>query len=461
MRRTLSCQAAAGALAVLSIVFAGQARAQETVTMWVTKGFYKSEDDALLAMIDKFQKATGVTVKLSLYATEDCVTKSVGAVEAGTPPDVGYCTTYDFRTTGKWAYESKLVDLSDVIAPIKDEFLPQALATTWLLNGATGTKAYYAAPIEQQTMHVVYWKDMLEEAGFTEADIPDTWDAYWDFWCDKVQPALRAKGKRVYGVGHPLGVAASDTFYSFLTFANAYNVKIVDESGNIVLDQPENKVAMVRAVKAYANIFERGCTPPSSVNWLDPDNNVNFHNRTIVMTHNATISIAAKHLDDSNNPSLTPEQRETAKKNYFERIRHAFWPKKPDGGVLPNLAAVKTAVAFAQAKNPARAKELLAFWLKDENLRPFVEGSLGRWYPVTKAGAASTFWTDGSDPQRAVVNKQFSAGTIPFPFVYNYKFTSVNAENVWAKAVQRVIQDKITPEQATDEMIVRIKQIAG
>ena len=84
--------------------------------MWVTKGFYKSEDDALLAMIDKFQKATGVTVKLSLYATEDCVTKSVGAVEAGTPPDVGYCTTYDFRTTGKWAYESKLVDLSDVIA---------------------------------------------------------------------------------------------------------------------------------------------------------------------------------------------------------------------------------------------------------------------------------------------------------------------------------------------------------
>lgn len=43
MRRTLSCQAAAGVLTVLSIVFAGQARAQETVTMWVTKGFYKPD----------------------------------------------------------------------------------------------------------------------------------------------------------------------------------------------------------------------------------------------------------------------------------------------------------------------------------------------------------------------------------------------------------------------------------
>ena len=76
--------------------------------------------------------------------------------------------------------------------------------------------------------------------------------------------AMRAKGKRVYGIGHPMGIAASDTFYSFLTFANAYNAKVVDENGKIVLDQPENKKAMVEAVKSYANIFQRGCTPPSS-----------------------------------------------------------------------------------------------------------------------------------------------------------------------------------------------------
>ena len=50
---------------------------------------------------------------------------------------------------------------------------------------------------------------------------------------------------------------------------------------------------------------------------------------------------------------------------------------------------------------------------------------------------------------------------MPFQFVYNYKFTTVNAENVWAKAVNRVVQDKISPEQAVDEMIARIKQIAG
>lgn len=445
----------------LGLALATPALAQEALTVWFTKGFYKGEDDALLALIDRFQQATGVKVELSLYATEDCIVKSVAAVEAGTPPDVGYCTTYDFRTTGQWAYEGRLEDVTDVIAPIKDGFQPDALATTFLINGETGQKAYYAFPIERQTMHIFYWKDMLQDAGFSEADIPTEWNAYWDFWCDKVQAALRAQGKRIYGIGHPMSVAASDTFFSFLTFANAYNVEIVDQDGKIVLDQPENRAAMIEAVTSYSSIFTRGCTQPSSINWLDTDNNVNVHNRTTVLTHNATISIAAKHLDDMNNPALSEEQRAQAKKNYEENIRTAYFPKKPDGGVLPNLAATKTAVIFADARNKARAKEFMAFMMKDENLTPFVEGSVGRWYPVTKSGAVSPFWTDGSDPHRAVVHKQFTDGTIPFPFVYNYHFTTVNAENVWAKALARVVQDGAPPDQAVDEMIARIKEIAG
>ena len=449
------------AVAAMVAGWSGGAMAQETLTAWFTKGFYKGEDDALLAVVDKFQKATGVKVELSLYATEDCVTKSVGAVDAGTPPDVGFCTTYDFRTTGKWAYDGKLEDVSDVLEPLKGDIQPMALSTTFLMNGKAGKKSYYAFPVEQQMMHITYWKDMLEEAGFKEADIPKTWNGYWDFWCDKVQGGMRAKGKRVYGIGHPMGIAASDTFYSFLTFANAYNAKVVDENGKIVLDQPENRKAMVEAVKSYANVFQRGCTPPSSVNWLDPDNNVAFHNRTTVATHNATISIAGKHMDDMNNPALTAEQRATAKKNYEDNIRTAEFPLKADGSKMTNLAAVKTAVIFADAKNKKRAKEFMAFFMKDENLRPFVEGSAGRWVPTTLKAIDAPFWSDGKDPHRAVVYKQYKDGTVPFQFVYNYNFTTVNAENVWAKAVNRVVQDKIPAEQAVDEMIARIKQIAG
>jgi multiple sugar transport system substrate-binding protein len=456
MKRTLAALAAT-ALAVTAA--ASTVLAQETLTVWANKGFYKAEDDALLAVIDKFQKATGVKVDLSLTSIEDCITKSVGAVEAGTPPDFGYCLTYDFRTTGKWAFEGRLADLSDIIEPMKGEFVPEALATTLLYNDKTKKKAYYALPVQRQTMHIQYWKDMLEEAGFKESDIPKEWDAYWDFWCSKVQTGLRAKGKRVFGIGQPLGVASTDTFFSFLMVAAAYGAQVVDDAGKVVLDQPANRDAMIKALKNYTDVYAKGCTPPSSVNWQDPDNNVNFHSKQIVMTHNATISIAAKWMDDSNNQSLTPEQRAEAKKNYEERIGTAGFPMRPDGKPVTYLAATKTAVIFEQAKNVKRAKDFAAFLMKDENLRPFVEGSLGRWYPATTAATKSPFWQ--ADQHRRAVHDQFTAGTVPFQFVYNFRFTQVNAENVWAKAMQRIIQDKITPEAAVDEMIKRIKEIAG
>lgn len=454
------CLAAVLAGSSMALAAIQPAAAQDKITFWANKGFYKAEDDALLAMIDKFEKATNIKVELSLSSIEDCITKSVAAVEAGTPPDAAYCLTYDFRTTGKWAWEGKIDDLSDIVAPHKDEFVQEALATTLLANQKTGKKAYYALPIQRQTIHVNYWRDMLEEAGFKESDIPKGWNDYWNFWCDKVQPALRAKGKRVFGIGQPTSVEASDTFFSFLQVASAYDAQIVDETGKIVLDEPKNKAAMVEALKFYTNIYVKGCTPPGSTSWKDPDNNQAQHAKQTVMTHNATISIAAKWLDDSNNASLTEEQRAQAKTNYEKLLATTGWPLKPNGQPIKYLAATKTAVAFADGKNKAGAKKFLEFFIKDENLRPFTEGSLGRWYPATIAATKSPFWTSG-DPHRAVVHKQFSEGTVPFQFVYNFKFTTVNAENVWGKAMNRVIQDKVTPEQAVDEMIKRIKEIAG
>jgi multiple sugar transport system substrate-binding protein len=37
----------------------------------------------------------------------------------------------------------------------------------------------------------------------------------------------------------------------------------------------------------------------------------------------------------------------------------------------------------------------------------------------------------------------------------------LNNENVWAKAMSRVVNDNWTPEKAVDEMIARIKAVAG
>ncbi|HJS33725.1 MAG TPA: ABC transporter substrate-binding protein [Alphaproteobacteria bacterium] len=438
---------------------AGPVQAQETLQVWFTKAFYPAEDKALQDVIKSFEQRTGVKIDLSLFSPEDVVTKSVAAVEAGTPPDVGFGLTYDFRVTGKWAYEGKLEDISDVIEPLKGQFSEGPLSTTLLFNSKANKRAYYAAPVEMQLMHINYWIDMLQDAGFKESDIPQGWSDFWNFWCDKVQGALRAKGKRVFGIGHPASVQASDTFYSFHMFMNAYNVQVVDNDGKLTLDQPANKAGFANAIRDYANIVARGCSPASAVNWGDADNNINFANKTTVLTHNATISIAAAQFDAMNKADATEEQKAQSRKNYYELIRTRGFPDKPGGGKLPQLAAVKTAVIFADARNKKRAKEFLAFFLAEQNLQTYVEGSLGRWIPITKKAVDAPFWTDGKDPHRAAVNKQVQEGIVFFPFTKNWRFTIVNAENVWGRAVTRVAKDGVAPDKAADEAVERIKQI--
>jgi multiple sugar transport system substrate-binding protein len=450
-----------GALVGAGLAAAGPAMAQEKLTVWWVKGFYKAEDDALFAAIKKFEeKNKGIKVELSQYPVQDMIPKTVSALDSGSPPDVAYADVYDFQVTAKWAFDGKLEDITSVIDPIRARFEPAALSTTFLYNDQTKTRAYYAFPIKQQTMHIQYWKDMLSESGFKESDIPKTWKEYWSFWCDKVQAGYRQKtGNRGFGIGMPLGVDSSDSFYSFLTFMDAYNVKLVNDSGKLLVDDPAVRQGLMNALSDYASVYSKGCSPPSSTSWKDPDNNVAFHNKTTVLTHNATISIAAKWLDDMNNATLTEAQRATAKANYTEKIATAGFPNKPDGSKMVYRAAVKTGVIFKDAKNKAAAKKFVAFLLDEANLTPYVEGALGRWFPVTKQAQQSPFWK--GDPHRLAVYNQFMNGTTPFEFTKNYKFTVLNNENVWAKAMNRILNEKVPADKATDELIARIKAVAS
>jgi multiple sugar transport system substrate-binding protein len=450
------------AIAAIGLLYAAApAMAQQkTITVWFGKGFYKSEDDALLEAIKKFEAKTGIKVELSQYAIQDMIPKTVAALDSGTVPDVAYSDSYDVQAQGKWAYEGKLEDLSDILLPMKSAFAPNTLETTYLYNDVAKKKGYYGFPLKQQSMHVQIWQDMLEQAGFKQSDIPTKWEDYWSFWCDKVQPAIRkATGQRIYAVGQPMGVESTDSFQSFYTFMDAYKVKLVDDDGKLLVDDPKVRDGLIHALKDYTDTYIRGCTPPSSTTWKDPDNNVAFHNRTIVMTHNFTISIAAKWLDDSNNPALTPEQRAAGKKAYEETIITGSFPKAPDGSTIKYRSDVKTGLMFTAAKNKAEGKEFIKFLLQEENVRPYIEGALGRWFPVTIASQQSPFWQ--ADRHRKAVYNQFMGGTAPFDFTKNWKFTILNNENVWAKAMNRVVSEKVPVDKAVDELIARIKEVAG
>ena len=90
--RTRALRAIALTVAAAGLFHAtAPAMAQEKkITVWFGKGFYKSEDDALLEAIKKFEAKTGIKVELSQYAIQDMIPKTVAALDSGTVPDVAY-----------------------------------------------------------------------------------------------------------------------------------------------------------------------------------------------------------------------------------------------------------------------------------------------------------------------------------------------------------------------------------
>jgi len=74
-------------LVAMGLLSAGHVAAQEKLTVWWVKGFYKAEDDALFAAIKKFEeKNKNVKIELSQYPIQDMIPKTVSALDSGSPP---------------------------------------------------------------------------------------------------------------------------------------------------------------------------------------------------------------------------------------------------------------------------------------------------------------------------------------------------------------------------------------
>ena len=56
----------------------------------------------------------------------------------------------------------------------------------------------------------------------------------------------------------PMGVDSSDCFYSFLTFMDAYNVKLVDDDGKLLVDDPNVKQGLIGALTDYTAPYLQG-----------------------------------------------------------------------------------------------------------------------------------------------------------------------------------------------------------
>ena len=403
--------------------------------VWWQQGFYPEEAEAIRRLVATWEKENNIEVELTLYSDKDIGRATDNAIATGNTPDLLFNPSIDLSLIPRLAWDNRLADVSDVIEPLKNLFDPSALETVNYQNNETNKRGYYAVPIALQASHIHYWQDLL----LNNSEIPRSWDAFWQFW---------NRGKKgqtdIYALGLPMSAAAGDTFFLFEQFLEAYNVKLVNENGQLLADEPSVREGIIAALKDYTNFYKKGDVPPNAVDWSNADNNVVFLSRQTLMTPNPSLSI--------------PGSQRKNKDTYFNKMATVEWPDKPNGDRMTYLAGVKQVIIFEASPNQDAAKSLLSFLIKPENLGSYLQDSQGRFFPVMPQLLAEPFWNDPEDPHISVAAKQFQR-IRPFPQSFNPAYTQVQAENIWGKAIFSILKQGKSPERAADRAIADIKQI--
>jgi multiple sugar transport system substrate-binding protein len=414
MREKATLLAAALVLAPLG------AQAADLVVWW-EQGFYPQEDEAVREIIAAFEQKIGKQVELGFYPQQELPERLQAALEVGHLPDFAFGTRVRAYFT-EWAFDDRLVELTDTVGHFSDLFDPDALAYWSLVNRQTGQRALYALPLGRSTNHVHVWKSLLEQAGFTLDDIPKEWNAFWSFWCDQVQPAVRrATGRHdIWAVGLNMSGEAPDTQNQFFQFLAAYDADYVTPDGRLVLDDPEIRRRLIEAIHAYTAVYRKGCTPPGSIAWdSNLDNNQQFLAQAVVTVLNDTLSI----------PNALKSERPD---DCYRNTATIEWPLGPDGEAFPIFGNIWGAAVFKDGRNVSAAKEFVRFLVAEGWLAHYLDFAGERFLPPMQKLREGPLWLDPSDPHRMAAVMQIASR----PTQYEYAVTgNWRYDQVWQELV--------------------------
>jgi multiple sugar transport system substrate-binding protein len=432
--------AATGALARPHIANA----ATTTAELWWVQGFAQEEDIAFKKVLADYEKASGNKIEDSIIPFAPMRQKAVSAITAGVVPDVMELADFSFLPLNAWA--DKLVDVSDIVEPVKSQYIDTALRATYSYNNITKKRAYYAVPMKAAGIPFHIWQSLVEKAGFKVSDIPNTWDAFLDFFMP-VQDKLRAQGMRnIYAYGYQLTANGVDPAITFQGFLMAYGGKdLVTPDGKLHTDDPLVKDAAVKAIAKLTTPFKQGYVPPGVVNWNDADDNNAFHAKLIVMDFDG---------------SLSTEVALYKKKEQYDDIVTRGLPLGNDGKEVPSPMPIFGALIPKGAKNITVAKEFLKYAVQPNVLNDYLKGGLGRWaLPLPEIAKSDPFWFHQDPHRTAYAEETLIRPTLPLYEAFNPAMAEVNAEHVFSIAMLDVMNNGMTPEQAIDKAFKRAEEI--
>ena len=434
--------AAAGALARPYIANA----AAKTAEVWWVQGFVKEEDVAFKKMVDDYEKQSGNKIEQSITPYAALRQKEIAAIQTGVVPDV--MEIADFALAPLQSWDDRLTDITDVVEPVKDQFIKTALSSCYYYNNVTKKRAFYVAPMKIAAVPFHIWKSLVEKGGQKISDLPNTWDAFMDFF-KPVQDGLRKQGMRnVYALGYQItanGVDPINTFNAWMIANGGLNLVTAD--GKLHTDDPAVKQACVKALVSLATPFKQGYVPPGCVNWNDADDNNAFHSKLMVMDFDGTISTEVALLS-------------MGRKDDFEDVLTHGLPLSNDGKELPSQVALFGPVIPKGAKNVEVAKEFIKYMIQPKVLNDYLKGGLGRWaLPIPEMVKTDPFWLKDDPHRSAYIEQSVIKPTVPIYEAYNPAIAQVGPEHVFMTAIFDYLNNGVAPEPAIDKAFKRAEEI--
>jgi multiple sugar transport system substrate-binding protein len=420
--------------------------AATTAAVWWVQGFAQEEDVSFKNIVADYEKTSGNTIDYSIVPYAPMRQKIVAAMTSGVVPDLFQNTPAEIIAL--YAWQDKLVDVSEVVETQREEYTETALLTVRCYNNIEKKRSYYGVPYTVGASMNHIWRPLVEKAGYQMEDIPKTWDAFYDFF-KEVQKKLRAQGMRhVYGLGFQLNTAGNDSNARANDFLIAYGGQdIVTRDGKLHLDDPKVRKAAIEMLTYPTTAYKEGYVPPGAINWNDADDNNAFHAKQIVMDIEGSLSTEVAIIKD--------EQA------YYRDIVTMRLALSNDGNPLPAQQGSLCGLIPKGAKNVAVAKDFLKYLIQPQVLNGLLKTGLGRNLPAMLAIVKNDpWWLDPKDPHRVTYVRQGLFGpTVPTFWTSNPAYAQVQNEHVWQTAWAEIIQDRATPQAAAEKAFKRVEEI--
>jgi len=420
--------------------------AATTAEVWWVQGFVQEEDVAFKKIVADYEKASGNKIDYSIIPFAPGRQKIVAAMQTGVVPDM--FTNNPIEIGALYAWDGKLVDVSDVVATQREEFTETALANNYLYNNIEKKRSFYGVPYTTATLPNHVWRPLVEKAGYKMDDIPKTWDAYYDFF-KEVQKKLKAQGARnVYGLGLNVTTNGNDPNNVFNYFLIAYGGQdIVTKDGKLHLDDPKVKEAAIKALTYPTTAYKDGFVPPGAINWNDADDNNAFHAKQIVMDLDGTISTEVAVLSQG-------------KKDDYDDIVTMGLALSNEGKPVPAQAVSACGLIPKGAKNVETAKDFLKYFIQPKVNNEWLKTGLGRNIPCMPSVVKDDPWWLKEDPHRVAYVQQGVLGpTSPQFWAYNPAYAQLQNEHVWSIGWTDIMTGGMKPPAAAEKAFKRIEEI--